>query len=113
MSRKIILAGGSGFLGSRLAETLLEGHYEPLILTRHPRGGKDLLWDARTIGPWAKEIEGAQAVVNLAGRSVNCRHTPQNRAEIISSRVDSVRAIGAAIRACAAAPRVWVQAASS
>jgi uncharacterized protein (TIGR01777 family) len=66
-------------------------------------------WDARTLGPWAREIDGADAVVNLAGRSVNCRYTRANLDAMMSSRVDSTRAVGLAIEGAARPPRVWLQ----
>jgi len=67
------------------------------------------VWDARTLGPWADEIDGADVVINLAGRSVNCRYTPANRRSIMDSRVDSTRVIGEAIANAARPPRVWLQ----
>jgi len=66
-------------------------------------------WDARTLGAWASEIDGADVVVNLAGRNVNCRYTPANRQAIMDSRVDSTRVIGQAIAKAKQPPRVWLQ----
>ena len=66
-------------------------------------------WDGATTGPWAREIDGAEVVINLAGRSVNCRYDARNRREILESRVQSVRAVGAAIAAAARPPAVWLQ----
>jgi len=113
--KRIILAGGSGFLGRLLSKYLTERGYEVTVLTRHPNQGsnvKELHWDGSTLGPWAEHLDGARAVVNLAGKSVNCRYTPENRREINESRVNSVRVIGEAIRACSNPPRVLVQSAS-
>ena len=111
---RIILAGGSGFLGTLLAQELAAQGCEVIVLTRTPssRQGpiKEVQWDGRTLGPWTGQLNGARAVVNLTGRSVNCRFTPENRREIIESRVNSVRIIGEAIRRCAQPPRVLVQA---
>ena len=70
-------------------------------------------WDGKTVGEWAAEIDGADVVVNLAGRSVNCRYNAKNRAEILNSRVDSTRAVGAAIAASRRPPRVWLQASTA
>jgi uncharacterized protein (TIGR01777 family) len=115
-SKRIILAGGSGFLGTLLSQFLTERGYEVVVLTRRPNQNtgspKEIRWDGRTLGPWAEQLNGAHAVVNLAGKSVNCRYTQENRREINESRVNSVRAIGEAIRACSAAPSALVQAAS-
>ena len=105
--KRIILAGGSGFVGSALVPALRAKGYEPRVLGR---GATDLQWDGKHVGEWASALEGAEAVVNLTGKNINCRHTPENRRVIISSRVDSVRALGEAITRCAAPPKVFVQA---
>lgn len=68
-----------------------------------------MAWDGETLGAWKEELEGADAVINLAGRSVNCRYNVDNLNEMMSSRVDSVRAIGSAISECANPPKVWLQ----
>jgi uncharacterized protein len=114
--KRIVLAGGSGFLGRALAGELLRHQYEVVVLTRELREReeddpvREVEWDAEHIGDWIKCLDGAQAVVNLAGRSVNCRHTPARLREIIESRVNSVRAIAAAICHVKQPPPVWVQA---
>ncbi|MGA3171495.1 MAG: TIGR01777 family oxidoreductase [Chthoniobacteraceae bacterium] len=114
---KIILAGGSGFLGRALASALTARGCSVVILTRTLRPRADgaiteLQWDGKSPGPWAAALDGAAAVVNLTGRSVNCRYTPANRREIVESRVDSIRALAAAIAQCKTRPKVWVQASS-
>jgi uncharacterized protein len=115
-SKRVILAGGSGFLGTLLSKYLTEQGYEVIVLTRRPNQSagvvKEIHWDGRTLGPWAEHLNGARAVVNLAGKSVNCRYTTENRREINESRVNSVRVIGQAIRASPNPPPVLVQAAS-
>jgi len=118
MNRKtVVLAGGSGFLGTAMTPDLIEQGYQVVVLTRGPERTagpvRFLHWDAKTLGPWAGAIEGAEAVVNLAGKSVNCRYTEESRREIVASRVDSVRVIGQAIARCARPPRVLIQAASA
>ncbi|MBI2929959.1 MAG: TIGR01777 family protein [Verrucomicrobia bacterium] len=110
--QRIILAGGSGFLGTQLAQHFSALGWEVVVLTRAPRGSQGAFrecgWDGRTVGPWAAELEGATAVINLTGRSVDCRYTAKNRREILNSRVDSTRVIGEAIARCAKPPRVWL-----
>ena len=109
--RKIVLAGGSGFLGQLLAGHLQARGWEPVVLTRKPSPKarfREVAWDARTVGDWARELDGAEAVINLAGRSVNCRFTPENRKLVMDSRVDSTRVIGEAVARCAQPPRVWL-----
>ena len=113
---KVIIAGGSGFLGTTLAHFLTARGYEVVILSRRPLPkdipARGVIWDGRTLGAWAAELEGAKAVVNLTGKNVNCRYTTANLREINDSRVNSVRVVGEAIRACANPPAAWVQAGS-
>ena len=114
--RRIILAGGSGFLGQRLAVHLHACGWEPIVLTRSPNASarfKEIPWDAKTIGPWAEALNGAEAVINLTGRSVNCRYTPANRRAILDSRVDSTRVVGEAIALCSKPPRAWLNASTA
>ena len=109
---KIVLPGGSGHVGTLLAEAFASEGHEVVVLGRHPSRTapwRTVAWDARTVGVWAAEIEGAEAVINLAGRSVDCRCTPENRRQILDSRVDSTRAIGQAIARALDPPRVWLQ----
>lgn len=114
--KKIILAGGSGFLGRALAKDFVEEGHDAVILTRNPemyRGpGRAVHWTGSGLGGWSAELNGAGALVNLTGKNVNCRPTPRNRDEILRSRVDSVRTLGEAIRETEFPPPVWVQASS-
>ena len=115
MSNKIVIAGGTGFLGSALIKAFPD--YEIVVLTRAVRKDKEhiryILWDAKTIGDWTKELEGSKAIVNLVGRSVNCRYTNANKQEIINSRVDATLVIGEAIRELSKPPEVWINAGSA
>jgi uncharacterized protein (TIGR01777 family) len=110
--KRIILAGGSGFLGNVLSHYLTQRGYEVIVLTRRPpQGASDIRkvhWDGCTRGPWTEHLDGAFAVINLAGRSVNCRYTEQNKRAILDSRVDSTRVLGQAIARCAKPPVVWL-----
>jgi uncharacterized protein (TIGR01777 family) len=112
----IVIAGGSGFLGQSIARTLTQKHYEVVILSRSPeklsKEMKGVYWDGKTLGQWAKEIDGAQAVINLTGKNVICRYTPENINEIDSSRVNSVRVIDEAIGRCSKPPTAFIQVAS-
>ena len=115
--KRIILAGGSGFLGNALAKKFLAQRCDVSVLTRSPReradGAKEIAWDAKSVGEWAKCLEGAEAVINLAGKSVDCRYTEKNQRAIIASRVDSTRVIGEAIARCQTPPRVWLNSSSA
>jgi len=114
--KRVVLAGGSGFLGRALASQLLLKNYEVVVLTRSPRarddGVAEVAWNGKSLGDWVQCVEGAHAIINLAGRSVNCRHTPENLREINESRINSVNAVAAAIHNVTQPPRVWVQAGS-
>jgi uncharacterized protein (TIGR01777 family) len=114
MNQRIILAGGSGFLGNALAQTLVARGNEVMVLTRSARersdGVKEIAWDAKSPGKWAKSVDGADAVINLTGKNINCPHTPENVRELTASRVNSVRAIVVAFDHVKNPPRIWVQA---
>ncbi len=113
---RIILAGGSGFLGQALGQHFQSLGWEAVVLTRSPqtnRTAREVRWDASTLGDWAREIEGADAVLNLTGRTVDCRYTAKNRREIMESRVHSTRVIGEAIAGCVQPPSVWLNASSA
>src|SRR5262249_29437336 len=114
---RIVLPGGSGFLGETLAKYFGALGWEVVILTRRPEPrtdrAREVQWDGRTVGDWARELEGAGAVVNLAGRSVDCRYHARNRREILMSRVESTRVLGQAIGRCANPPRVWLNASTA
>jgi uncharacterized protein len=108
---KIVLPGGSGQLGSLLARAFGQDGHEVVVLSRDPRPSpwRTVAWDGRTLGAWAEELEGADVVVNLAGRSVNCRYTAANRRAILDSRVESTRVLGEAMARAERPPRVWLQ----
>jgi uncharacterized protein (TIGR01777 family) len=111
--KRVVIAGGSGFIGRALAGALRDRGYDVVILTRSPARPGDIYWDGRTLGEWANHIDGARAVVNLAGKNVNCRYTRRNLAEIDQSRVNAVRAIGGAIARCDNPPKVLIQASTT
>ena len=109
----MVIAGGSGFLGISLARHLAALRFEVIVLSRH-RPTKEgpwrhAAWDARTLGDWAAHLDGAAALVNLTGRTVDCIKTPDHCDEILRSRVESTEVLGRAVRAVSAPPPVWVQ----
>lgn len=111
--KQVIIAGGSGYIGTTLATYLSEHGYQTTIIsrTRLDQDGpwKHASWDGRTVGEWAQLLDGAVAVVNLAGRTVDCIKTPDHCDEILRSRVESTLAIGHALREISSPPPVWVQ----
>jgi uncharacterized protein len=120
----VVIAGGSGFLGRGLARELHQRGERVTILSRSsapPNDWPDDLmdgiewrkWDARTSGEWASCLDGATALVNLVGRTVDCRKTPENKRVILESRVNSCRALGEALRSVTNPPPVWIQSATA
>lgn len=118
--KRVILPGGTGFLGTALARELIARGYDVVVLTRQLSRSSDpgldgvryVAWDGRTLGPWSRELDGAEAIVNFAGRNVNCRYHARNRGAILESRIDSVRVLNEAILACARPPKTFIQAAT-
>ncbi len=111
--KKIIVAAANGFIGTHLVGVLSK-NYEVITLTRHPFSCKgahtNVLWDGKSVGDWLDVLEGSYAVINLSGKSVNCRHNEKNKRAILSSRIDSTGAIADAIEQCENPPLLWLNA---
>lgn len=116
-TKKIIIPGGSGYLGHYLAKFFEKLGYSVVILSRKEKPNEGniscLKWDGATIDKWMSEFEGAEAVINLTGKSVDCRYNEKNKKEILSSRLNATRAVGLAIQQCKNPPKVWLNAASA
>lgn len=113
-----VIAGGNGFLGRVLQRHWLATGHRVIVLARHPTRGIEpgavaLHWDGRTAGPWCAALEGAAVLINLTGRSVDCRYHARNRAEIFASRLDSTRILAEALAATKNPPAIWLNAASA
>jgi len=108
---KIIIAGGSGFLGKSL-ENHFKNH-EIWILTRNPKRSNEILWDAKTIGNWTDKLEGADVLINMTGKSVDCRYNDKNRSEILRSRIDSTNILQTAVDNCKNPPKIWLNSSSA
>jgi uncharacterized protein (TIGR01777 family) len=106
---RIVLPGGTGQVGEILRRSFTAVGHDVAVLSRSGPEG----WDGRTLGPWVSELDGADAVINLAGRSVSCRYTRENLDEMLRSRVDSARVIGEAIASVPKPPSVWLQASTA
>jgi len=115
----IVIPGGSGQVGTILARRFhQDGHHVVVLSRRAPSGQtrdpwRHVVWDGASTGEWAREINGSDVVINLAGRSVNCRYTPAHRAEILQSRVQSTSVVGQAIARASRPPRLWLQASTA
>jgi len=111
--KRVVIAGGTGFLGLNLARHLSELSYEVVLVSRRPpREGanwRHAAWDMQSVGEWAQALDGAFALVNLAGRTVDCTKTPDHCDEILRSRVESTALLGRALRQVRNPPAVWVQ----
>ncbi len=112
---KVVIPGGSGQVGTLLARAFRGAGDDVVVLSRRPavRPWRVVRWDGATLGGWQSEIDGADVVINLTGRSVNCRYNAANREEILQSRVLSTRVVGQAIARAAHKPRVWLQASTA
>lgn len=112
---KIILPGGSGQVGTLLARKFVTDRHDVIVLSRKPTSAawRVLPWDGATLGAWAAEINDADVVINLAGRSVDCRYHVANRRAIMDSRIHSTRVLGDAIAKVKNPPRVWLQASTA
>ena len=108
MKKKIIIAAGTGFLGRVLEDHLTKNGYAVTILSRSPKKGNHVFWDAKELGTWRNEFEDAYAVINLTGKSVDCRYNQKNKNVIYSSRIDSTNVIGEAVQQFKQAPKVWI-----
>jgi len=113
---KVVIPGGSGQVGTVLARAFHQRGDKVVVLSRTQTDAppwRVMKWNGETLGDWASEIEGADTVINLAGQSVNCRYTAENRRILIDSRVKSTRVVGQAIAQANNAPRVWLQASTA
>ena len=110
---RVVIAGGTGFLGHNLAHYLTDRGWEVVVMSRHASAGdgrwQHAVWDARTVGDWVRHLDGSTALVNLAGRTVDCIKTPDHCDEILRSRVESTEVLGHALKSVKSLPRVWVQ----
>lgn len=105
--KTIIIAGGSGFLGQVLETYFTQKQYQVNILTRHPKRDNDIYWNAKDLGKWKDHLEKANVLINLTGKSVDCRYTENNKKEIYNSRIDSTNLLGLAINLCENPPEIW------
>jgi uncharacterized protein (TIGR01777 family) len=112
---KIVIPGGTGQVGTVLARAFHGDGHDVVVLGRHSKNSpwRFAKWDGETIGDWANEIDGSDVVINLAGRSVNCRYNEENRRQMMDSRVYSTRVVGEAIARSSRPPHVWLQASTA
>ncbi len=115
-SRRIVIPGGSGQVGAILARHYQSQGDDVVVLARNPNARapwRIVPWDGRTLAAWTQEIDGADVVINLAGRSVNCRYNAENRREIMESRTVTTKLVGQAIAQASRPPHLWMNAATA
>lgn len=112
---KIVIPGGTGQVGNLLARAFTADGHDVVVLSRRPMAApwRVIAWDGRCQGAWAAEFDGADVIVNLAGRSVNCRYNSLNRKSIMDSRIESTQLVGQVIAQTRRPPRVWLQASTA
>jgi len=112
---RIVIPGGSGLIGELLARFFQERGHDVTVLTRGPYTAqwRTVHWDGEHTGPWIEHLEGADVCINLAGRTINCRFTPQHRKELYDSRIHSTELLGDVIGSLSEPPRVWLNASTA
>ncbi|MDT0558421.1 TIGR01777 family oxidoreductase [Ichthyenterobacterium sp. W332] len=111
--KTIVIAGGTGFLGSVLEHYLSHKDYDIKILTRKPTKPNHIYWNGKDLGKWCKSLEQIFALINLSGKSVDCRYTDKNKKRIYDSRIDSTNTLGLAINLCDHPPKIWLNASTA
>ncbi len=130
MKKKIVIAGGTGFIGKELIK-YFSAENEVIVLTRgksnvqtnsygaeahtidHSSDVRYVIWDAKNYGSWTEQLEGTDILINLCGKTVNCRYTKKNKQAILDSRTQPTAALGNAIQKCITPPKVWINASSA
>jgi uncharacterized protein (TIGR01777 family) len=112
---RIAITGGSGHIGTLLAKHFHAAGHSVAVIARRPATATwtTIRWDGARLAEWWKALDGSDAVINLAGRSVDCRYGAHNRVEIMESRVGTTKLVGAAIQSLAAPPKVWLNASTA
>ncbi len=111
--QKIIIAGGSGFLGQSLEDFFVKRGDEVFILSRKPKANNHIYWDGHNLGEWVNDLEQSDVLINLSGKCVDCRYNEKNKAAILSSRINSTNVLNEAILTMKAPPKVWINASSA
>jgi len=115
--KKLVIAAGTGFLGNVLVNHFKSKFEEIIILTRGESKTIDTIkyinWNAKTLSGWEKELENTDILINLTGKSVDCRYTESNKNEILNSRIDSTKILNQAVLQCKNPPLHWLNSSTS
>lgn len=112
-NKNILIAGGTGFLGKALQEHFEANNNTVWIISRHPKTNQQVYWDGKKMGEWCEKIDLADVVINLCGKSVDCRYTAANKKKILDSRIIPTRLLNEAIHKAKSKPKVFINASSS
>ena len=110
---KILIAGGTGFLGAAMEHYFTDQGHTVDILTRSPQRRNELQWDGKSMGEWTSTLKDTDVLINLAGKSVDCRYTESNRKEILRSRVDSTNLLNSALLTVPHGVKVFINSSSA
>jgi len=117
MEKKIIIAGGTGFIGKAISTHYLDKGYDVVVLTRGETDTSNGIiyrhWDGKSKGNWIKLLESSELLINLTGKSVDCRYTKKNKELILSSRIDSTQVLEEAIKELVKPPSLWINASTA
>lgn len=111
--KTLIIAGGSGFLGQVLESYFTKKGYKVIILTRQPKKENDVYWNAKDLGKWTTVLENSDVLINLTGKSVDCKYNEKNKKLIYDSRINSTNILGLAINLCNNPPKIWMNASTA
>ena len=106
--KTIVIAGGTGFIGQALEKHLSNNDYQVKILSRNPKRDNEIYWNAKDLNTWTSELENVEALINLTGKTINCKFTDVNKQLIKKSRVSSTLVLGKAINLCKNPPKIWM-----
>lgn len=113
-TRKMIIAGGSGYIGNLLADFFENQGWECVVLTRHPGDSpRDVYWDGQSEGEWIQVLKGGEVLINLCGKSVNCRYHRRNRQALIDSRIQPTKLLGKVMAGLSDPPKIWMNASTA
>lgn len=113
IKKRILIAGGTGFLGEILTDFFRKKGHVVNSLTRHPKKKHEYRWDGKNTGDWTKQLEGIDVLINLAGKSVDCRYNTSNKNAILTSRIESTAVLAKAIKQAEKPPKLWINSSSA
>jgi len=111
--KTIVIAGGSGFLGQVIEDHFIQKGYKVIILTRQSKKENEIYWNAKDLGKWTTVLENSDVLINLTGKSVDCRYNEKNKKLIYDSRINSTNILGLAINLCENPPKLWMNASTA